>query len=257
MVDIHAHILPGIDDGSRTMEESIEIVRNASKCGVTDLVVTPHFILGSSYGTENQEKKKLLEELKKEVQKENIDIRLYLGNEVFVENNMLDLLKEGKIVTLNNSRYLLFELPMNNEYNGIKDIIFQLRLQGCVPVIAHPERYLFFQKHPEIMMDLLEQGALFQSNIGSFYGDYGKEAKKLFILLLKHHMIHFISSDIHHKKDTFYEKIELLKENLKKYISEEEIEELFSKNAIHVIRDEKFEARDFIPFKRTFFGSWK
>lgn len=257
MIDIHAHILPGVDDGSRTMEESIEIVRNASKCGVTDLVVTPHFILGSSYGTENKEKKELLEKVKAEVAKAQIDIRLYLGNEVFVENNMLDLLQEGKITTLNNSRYLLFELPMQNEYNGMKEIVFQLRLKGCVPIIAHPERYLFFQKHPEVVSDLIEQGALFQSNIGSFYGDYGKEAKKLFILLLKHHMIHFLSSDTHRSKDTFYDRIESLKQDLKKYITEEEIEELFSKNAMHVIQDEKFETREFIPFQRTFFGSLK
>ena len=255
MIDFHAHVLPGIDDGSRSMEESVEIVKNAYQCGVTDLIVTPHFILGSIYNSNNQKKKKLLEELKKKVK--DIPIHLYLGNEVFVEPNMLDLLKKGEITTLNQSRYLLFELPRGNKYKEVKEIVFQLKVNGCIPVIAHPERYVHFRKHPEIVEELIDQGVLFQCNIGSFYGMYGKEAKKFFLLMLKHHMIHFICSDVHRSTDPFYPKVKNFQKDLTKYLSKEEVNELLEENARHIIKDELFQIREMIPFHKTVFGKWK
>ena len=113
MIDIHSHILPGIDDGSKSFEESMELIRSASSNGVTDIIATPHYIVGSDYMINNEEKRKLLLKLKKQIKKEEIPINLYLGNEVFVENNMLELRKKKEITTLHNSKYLLFELPLN------------------------------------------------------------------------------------------------------------------------------------------------
>lgn len=257
MIDLHSHLIPNIDDGSKSLEESIEIIRKASFNGVTDLVVTPHFILGSIYNVDNEKKKELFEQLKKKIFEEKIKVNLYLGNEVFIEPNMIELLQKNQIMTLNNSRYLLFELPINNEYKNVKEIVFQLKVNGCEPILAHPERYLSFQKNPNVLFELYEQGVFFQCNIGSFYGEYGKEAKKLFLLLLKHHMIHFISTDTHHEKDIFYDKIEKIKENLEKYISKEEIEELFYKNAKQVILDQKLEKKEVRPFQKNFLGKWK
>ncbi len=257
MIDFHTHILPGIDDGSRSFDESIEILKSASLGGVTDIIVSPHFILGSTYNANNEKKKKLLKELEECARKENISINLYLGNEVFVENDMLSLIEQNEISTVNNSRYLLFELPLVNEYRGLKELLFQLRLSGCIPVIAHPERYRYFQKHPEIIEEYILEGALFQCNVGSFYGYYGKEAKELFLLLLKHHMIHFICTDTHHKKDTFYGQVKKMKMDLKKYISEEEIEDLFYGHAKCMLEDKKFEIKEVTPIKKTFFGNWK
>ena len=97
MIDLHCHILPGIDDGSKSLEESISIIKKASKCGVTDLVFTPHFIYESTYDADNLKKAKLFEKVLDAVIESKIKINLYLGNEVFVEKNMLELLKKGKI----------------------------------------------------------------------------------------------------------------------------------------------------------------
>lgn len=257
MIDIHSHLIPNIDDGSKSLEESIEIIRQASFNGVTDLIVTPHFILGSTYNADNTKKKTLFEQLKQKVFEENIKVNLYLGNEVFIEPNMIELLQENQIMTLNNSRYLLFELPINNEYKNVKEIVFHLKVNGCEPILAHPERYSFFQKNPNVLFELYEQGVHFQCNTGSFYGVYGKEAKQLFLLLLKHHMIQFLSTDTHHEKDTFYDRIEELKEDLEKYMSEDEIEELFHENAKKIILDKKLEQKEVIPFKKNFLGKWK
>lgn len=257
MVDIHSHILPGIDDGSGSMEESIEILKNAFKNGVTDLVLTPHYIFGSTYNADNIKKEELFNKLKNQAKLEQIPINLYLGNEVFVENNMLEMLEKNQIMTINKTSYLLFELPLNNSYQGIYNLLFKLKTSGIQPVIAHPERYTIFKNNPELIVKMLEQGALFQSNIGSFYGKYGNEARDLSILLLKHHAIHFISSDIHHAGNDYYNKINDAKKILSKYISDDDIDNLLVNNALHLLKDEKINKWEFIPFKKGLFGKLK
>lgn len=254
MIDIHSHILYGIDDGAKTIEDSIDIIRQAAANGVTDIIVTPHFILGSTYNCNNINKKSLITKIKNKLKKENIDVSIYLGNEVFVEQDMLKLKKDGLIATLCNGKYLLFELPMNGEITGLSDIIFNLRCKGYIPVIAHPERYLNIKKNPKIVEDLLAKGALFQSNIGSFLGVYGKTAQKTAILLLKHHAITFIGSDIHHAKDNFYNSLEEVKRILLKYVSNEEVEDLLVNNASKILNKEVIETVSIKPIKKGLFG---
>ena len=257
MIDIHTHILPGIDDGSRSMDESIEIIKKAYNNGVTDIIVTPHYITGSKYIASNTTKKELLSSLKKEIKKRKIDVKLYLGNEVFIESNMLELKDKDEITTLNNGKYLLFELPLNYEFNGIEDLIFNLRCKKIIPIIAHPERYSFLKKNPKLIEDLIDAGALFQSNIGSFLGTYGREAKDTVMLFLKHNMITFISSDVHRRNNNFYKKLNELKEILKKYIDEEEINNLLGENARKILNKEIIEVASYTPIKKGLFGKWK
>lgn len=257
MVDIHSHILPSIDDGAQSIDESINIIKKAQAAGVTDIIVTPHFILGSDYDANNEKKRKLLTKLKKKIKDENIDINLYLGNEVFIENDLLKLRQDKLITTLNNSKYLLFELPMNGKYSGLLDIVFHLSCKGYTCIIAHPERYASFKKNPRIVEKLIDQGVLFQCNISSFLGYYGKEAQKLALLLLKHHAITFLASDIHREKSEHYNNINKVRKVLKKYISKDEIDDLFINNGKKVINKEKITMNSIKPFKKSFFGSWK
>lgn len=255
MIDIHSHILPNIDDGSKSLQESIEIIKSAVNAGVEEIILTPHFILGSKYSIEKKEKERIFKSLKEEVKKESIDVKLYLGNEVFYEENMYSLLKEDRINTLNNSRYLLFEIPRHNMVRGLEDAIFNLKVKNITPIIAHPERYEAFQKHPEELMKLKEMELLFQCNVGSFYGGYGKEAEKLVKLLAKHHMIDFLATDIHHSKDKAYSDYERIKED--KLIDENYFEELTSINPMKVINNEIIETKNYTAFKKTIFGKWK
>ena len=257
MIDLHSHILPNIDDGSKSLEESIAIIKQAVSNGVTDIIVTPHFILGSSYNKEKSANKKLLADLKKRVEAENLSINLHLGNEIFVDIEMVSLLKKKKIASLNDSRYVLFELPMNNEYKNIKKTLFDLQSVGYIPVIAHPERYRIVKENPQIVEEWQEAGAVFQSNIGSLLGRYGKEAKKTLEILLKHEAITFLSSDIHHSRDTFYEDIPKLKKMLKKIVKEDYVEELLELNGKKVLNNERIEVREVIPFKKNIFGQYK
>lgn len=257
MIDLHSHILPNIDDGSKSLEESIAIIKQAVSNGVTDIIVTPHFILGSSYNKEKSANKKLLADLKKRVEAENLSINLHLGNEIFVDIEMVSLLKKKKIASLNDSRYVLFELPMNNEYKNIKKTLFDLQSAGYIPVIAHPERYRIVKENPQIVEEWQEAGAVFQSNIGSLFDRYGKEAKNTLITLLKHEAVSFIASDIHHSRDTFYEDIPKLKKMLRKMVKEDYVEELLELNGKKVLNNERIEVREVIPFKKNIFGQYK
>ncbi len=257
MIDIHSHILPGIDDGSRTIEESVELLKQAEKNGVTDLIVTPHYMLGSDYEANNETKRKLLTKLKRYAKKEGLNINLYLGNEVFVENNMPGMIKDKKITTLNNSHYLLFELPLNYRYNGVEEVLFELGCKRYTPVLAHPERYGFIKEDPRRIERLIDKGAVLQCNLESFLGKYGKHAKKTAILLLKHHMITFIGSDIHHDTNKFYDDINEVKMIMKKYVSESEIEDLFVNNAKKILNKEEISLADYKPIKKGLLTKWR
>ena len=257
MIDLHSHILPNIDDGSQSLEESIQIIKQAVSNGVTDIVVTPHFILGSIYNSQKENNKKILKTLTAKLIEENININLYLGNEIFIDIYMLQNLLKKKTSSLNDSRYVLFELPMNSEYKNIRKTLFDLQNAGYIPVIAHPERYRVIKENPQIVMEWQEAGAIFQSNIGSLSGRYGKEAKKTLELLLKHQFITFLSSDIHHSTDTFYQDIDKSKKILKKIITDDYIEDLFTNNAKKVLKNEKIETRTVIPITKNIFGIYK
>ena len=153
MKDIHSHILPGIDDGARNVEESIKLLEKFYDNGVTDIILTPHYIYNSNYNSNNKEKMLLLNEVKKKYKKVN----LYLGNEVYISDNIPELIKQNEIFTLNNSKYLLIELPMNSEIKNLDSIIFDIMRNGIIPIIAHPERYSFVQKEPELINDLIDK----------------------------------------------------------------------------------------------------
>lgn len=256
MIDIHCHIIPNIDDGSRSNEETIEILHQAEENGVTDIIVTPHFILGSLYNKTKKENKEKLKEIQELVKKENIKINLHLGNEIYIDEKIVDLLKEKKTATMNDSKYVLFELPLNSNCHNLNSVIFELQSNGYIPILAHPERYRFLKENPILAEDLLSRGVLFQCNIGSFFEKYGREARKLAELFLKHNMITFISSDTHHETSDFYYKINNLKEKLLKITTEEYLIELLEDNARKVITNQKIEPREIIPIKKTIFKKY-
>lgn len=230
MLDIHSHILYGIDDGSRTKEESIELLRYLESQGVKKIIVTPHYIENTLYEATILKKKKIIKELEKET-----NIKLYIGNEVYFSDKTLDLLKEKKLSCLNDSRYLLIELPMSSKIKDLDEMIFDLTISGIVPIVAHPERYSYVQNDIKYLDKLKESGALFQSNYGSLTGTYGKKAEKTIKKLLKNGYISFMGTDIHHidhKTD-----IELASKKLRKIVKNEKIVEDITTNNIQKVID--------------------
>ncbi len=239
MIDIHSHILDCLDDGARSLEESIEILKQFSLRGITSVIVTPHYIENSTYSSNNVVKFKKFYELQDAVKKENIPISLYLGNEIFLTSHLLELLKREEIYALNGSRYLLIEFPIFQMMNDMMDILFSLRNQGYVPIIAHPERYLYFYDSFEIVEKLLLMGCLFQGNIENIYGKYGKKAKKQFLFYLKKGIYSFLATDIHHADSSLFSTFEKSKHKIQKYITKDKFYLLTYLNPLQVICNEE------------------
>ena len=203
MTDIHSHIIYGVDDGSKSIEESLEILKKMKDVGFTDVICTPHFIEDTEYSSENKEKLIKLDALKDAISYTNLGINVYLGNEVFINDNVVENIKDNKIYPLNNTEYVLVEFPLHNKLININDVLFEIKHSGYTPIIAHPERYDAFKKDYKLVKSLKEDGYLFQSNYSSILGNYGSEAKKLFKRLLKDHFVDYLGTDIHHSARTF------------------------------------------------------
>ena len=234
MTDIHCHILFGVDDGSNTIEESLEILRQMVNCGYKNIICTPHYIKDSNYNYNATENFRRLKILRDACYQNNININLYLGNEIYIDDNILELLKNREIYSLNGTSYLLIELPMSGEYSGYEEIFKDLINNGCHVVLAHPERYISFQKDYDKILELEKMGVFFQSNIDSLVGKYGERANTLIRRLLKDKKIAFLATDIHHPKHDYTTWVKAKNEALK-YISAEEYDILVNKNPSQLI----------------------
>lgn len=237
MKDIHNHILFGIDDGSKSLEESIKIIEEAKRNGYTDLVLTPHYREKEGYTCDNKKKYQIFDFLQKEVKNRNINVNLYLGNEITLDDDFFYYLKTNQLLSLNNSKYLLLELPFVSRFDGLEEIVEELKGLDLVPIIAHPERYEDYSI--EDYLKLIQQGVLFQGNIGTLYGKYGTKAKHKLEEMLKRHMIHFIGSDTHHDGQTSYSRIKDMIEKLEELTGSKEMAlELVDGNIDKVIHNE-------------------
>lgn len=196
MYDIHSHILYGVDDGAVCIEESVEMAAQAAADGMEAIIATPHYIEGLyASGYENNLSK--LNRLIREIDKAGINMDIYLGNEILITPDILKLVKQGKVTALNESRYLLIELPFFDMPSYTERVLFNLEIEGYVAVLAHPERNEYIINDLNILYRLIKQGALVQMNISSIEGLYGKWVKKTAFRMLKHCMVHFIGTDTH------------------------------------------------------------
>lgn len=235
MIDFHSHILPSVDDGSRNMEETLNLIQEAKEVGFTKIISTSHY-MQNYYEYNEYERKKILDSIKEQVN----DIELFLGSETYISNEMVSLLKNKEVSTINNSKYVLFELPMNMKPFNVKEVIYRLIENEYIPIIAHPERYSYIQKDIEYVRELSEMGALFQANYGSVVGWYGKDAEKSVKKLLKENLIHFFGSDVHRTNHTYTIIPKALKK-IRKITNEEKLEELTTLNAQKVLNNQEIE----------------
>lgn len=238
MIDIHCHIMPGVDDGSKNLEESLAIFENAATSGITDIILTPHYIKGTRYQYDNENKEKLAEILREALRRAELDINVYIGNEIYIDESVPKLLDEHKIATLAGSRYILIELPVNSEFHSAPELIFKLISSDFIPVIAHPERYIYFQKHPEKVDRYIELGCLMQGNYMSLLGKYGKKAKSTLKYLLQERKIDLLASDIHHSYHE-YRLPEAEKKVLRIVRDKDLVQKLFIENPEKIIKNQE------------------
>ncbi|MCM8711385.1 protein tyrosine phosphatase [Clostridium sp. SYSU_GA19001] len=196
MIDFHSHIIPSIDDGSKDFDMSLEMLSLAVSEGTKYICATSHYIPGEIEQDRDLYDKRL-SDLSKFCFRQNIDINILPALELYMHPELSRLYRERKIWGINNTQYLLIEFPMQQFPVYTEDVLYELRLQGAVPVIAHPERNFRIGKDISLISNLVEQGALVQVNAGSLRGIYGKDIKKAAEKLIDMNLIHMVGSDAH------------------------------------------------------------
>lgn len=211
MIDIHTHILPGVDDGPDTMDEAVKIVEKAAGDGVRCIVATPHMLEAPSVRRiENITSQARI--LEREISSRNLDMTIKVSAEFFISPDLPDYMKTcGQLAIPGEKSYVLVELPMYQVPEYTDTVIFQLGLDKYTPIIAHPERNMEIQQDPQILDAFIQRGALAQLNAGSLTGQYGRRAKKAAQKLLRQNLIHMMGSDIHSCPDGPYPLVKGLK----------------------------------------------
>lgn len=235
MIDLHLHILPGIDDGSGSIDESVKMAKKLTDLGFTGAFCTSHYIADSTQAADNKTKNQLREKLQNKLDQAGIKLKLLPGNEIYIDPKMIDFLKAkkascfgGDLNTKKKHQHVLFELPFYAEVPYLRDIIFELKAEDLIPVLAHPERYLFVQKNKEIIFELKKLGVKLQSNYGSIVGQYGGKAKKIMKFLLKNHLVNYLGTDIHRAEGSMFLKFEKAEKKMIKLIGEAEYRKIIA-----------------------------
>lgn len=242
MIDFHTHILPNIDDGARNIDETITLIKEAKEVGFDGIILTSHYI-ENYYETNVPERNMWVQAITENLKNKGIDINIYLANEIYLSDNMMQLLIDGKASTINDTCYVLFEMPLNIEPMNLYNVIYSLQENKLIPVLAHPERYSFVQKDPELIYDLIEKGVLMQANYASILGQYGKKAQMIVRKFYENNMIHFLGSDVH-RPNTIYKMIPEAIEEIKSIVGEKKIEELTTINPMLALENKRIEIEE-------------
>ncbi|MBD1382672.1 tyrosine-protein phosphatase [Metabacillus arenae] len=194
MIDIHSHILPDVDDGAKSIEESIEMAKQAVEEGITQIIATPHHRNGR-WENEKQLVLEKVDQLNHLFIENKIPLTVLPGQEVRIFGEIAK--ERSDLLTLVQSNYLLIEFPSNHVPRYAEQLIFDLGLKGITPIIAHPERNSEISENPDLLFKLVKKGALSQLTAASAAGGFGKKAKKLSMQLIEANLVHFIASDAH------------------------------------------------------------
>ena len=198
-VDVHSHLLPGVDDGVRSFEESIETLRGLQELGYKKAITTPHIYAGVYPNTPDIIEGKF-KELERHVIDSGLEIKVGFAAEYFLDGSLLDDLIQGKRMLTFGENYVLFETPFLSKPLIFDEVVFQLKSKGYIPVLAHPERYLYLENELKWLEELSERGVLLQVNLPSFAGAYGSQVKKMAFKMVKELNVSFFGSDIHRMK---------------------------------------------------------
>ena len=219
MIDIHSHLIPNVDDGSFSLENSLRYLKFMEDVGVETLVLTPHFIRDSlDYFEDIDENYKILVDACK---KENIQIKLVLAKEVLLYPTILEDIEKYKL-NITGTNYILVETNFQKFPDFFDETMYGLLKNGYRPILAHPERYMDIMENIELAQDLMHRNILLQINSGSFFGLYGRNVKKTVNKLLKNGYCHFIAGDFHGHDDNYslHKAVDLISDSIDDYSAE-------------------------------------
>lgn len=214
-IDIHSHILPGIDDGAKTVGESLELISEMKKIGFSKIIATPHTYPGL-YENTNMSIKKSFDKIS---DKKPVDIKIEYASEYMINDKIIEKARNKNLLCIKDN-YVLIEMSFISEPIGLYEIIYEMKINGYIPILAHPERYLFVNDL-KTYFNLKKRGCLFQANLLSTADYYGVYIRKKLEKLIRNNMIDFVGSDIHNFNhiSAFKRKVRLKKINdLKKII---------------------------------------
>jgi protein-tyrosine phosphatase len=207
-VDMHSHLIPGIDDGAKTIEDSLVLIKGLQDLGFSKIITTPH-IYKEHYPNTKEIIGEGLYKVNEALKGANNPIEIEASAEYFMDDHFEGLITENDIRPLQ-GKYVLVEMSFFGAPPKLEEYIFKIQLKGYTPILAHPERYLFFHKEYERFSELKETGILFQINASSIAGYYGKPVRQITEKLLKDKLVDLIGTDMHHKGH-----LEYLKTNIK------------------------------------------
>jgi tyrosine-protein phosphatase YwqE len=197
-VDIHSHLLPGLDDGAKTLEHSIELIHELKKTGINKFITTPHIMSEVYPNTPELINQKLQTVQQAMLDKQLGDVQLKAAAEYMLDEQFTARIQKKELLTID-SAMVLVELSYLNPPINLNELLFELQLAGYTPLLAHPERYIFWHKQTAVFENLKNAGCKFQLNILSLTKHYGDSVFKTASYLLKNNMIDFVGTDVHHK----------------------------------------------------------
>ena len=196
MIDIHCHILSGIDDGAKTSRDTLTMLKSAIDEGITVITATPHH--NPEFNNESPLILKKVEEVQDLIDAYHLPIQILPGQEVRIYGDLLKDFAQGKLLTVaGTSNYMLIEFPSNHVPEYAKELFYHMQLQEIQPILVHPERNTKIIEHPEILFNFIEQGVLSQITASSITGHFGKKIQKLTFQIIENHLTHFVASDAH------------------------------------------------------------
>ncbi|TFH63648.1 tyrosine-protein phosphatase [Peribacillus frigoritolerans] len=252
MIDIHCHILPGVDDGSADMNESLIMAKKAVEAGITHIFATPHH-LNEKYVNVKSNIIDSTVRLNESLQHENIPLNIHLGQEVRIHRDIFTSLEKEEILTLDdNGKYLLLELPSGKVPTYTQEVIYELLLKGLTPIIVHPERNKELIENHKLLFELVQEGALTQLTSGSIIGLFGKNVKSFSKKIIEHNLTHFIATDAHNIGSRGFTLQQAYENITKEYGVERTF--YFKENAEQLIKGQSPTVEKPLPFKRRIFG---
>lgn len=226
LIDIHSHILPGVDDGAQTVEDSVNMAKLAVEEGITKIIATPHHQNGKYFNRRNEILNRVIE-LNRVLQEKNIPLEVLPGQETRIYGELADDLDNGDILPLNQTNYLFIELPSGHVPRYTEKLLFDVQLKGLTPIIVHPERNSEVIENPNLLLNLVKKGTLTQVTAGSITGHFGKKIQKFSMQLIESNMTHFVSSDAHNISSRSFK--------VRESISD--IEKEFGRQAVYYFRE--------------------
>jgi protein-tyrosine phosphatase len=196
LIDIHSHILPGVDDGAKNEQESLNMARAAIEQGIQTIVATPHHQNGA-FNNFRLEIKSSVEILNEFFKREGVPLTVLPGQETRIYGEMVEGLRQQELLPINHSKYLLVEFPASEVPRYTTQLLFDIQLEGYTPVIVHPERNRQLLEHPNLLYEFVSKGALTQVTAGSVIGKFGKDIQKFTNQIIEANLTHFIASDAH------------------------------------------------------------